>query len=171
MNKIESILKFAIRMEKDAGDFYSYYIDKVKCPSTKELFIELVETERQHYNVLKAKFDQLGFTEPPLSVSWVVDNSSAARDPHILADNSFLADSYENPISDLSIIRMAYLIESDFALFYKNAVNLVNDNETKKFLSSLGDWEKQHRDMFYKKYQNLLKEHWSDISSIIFAEK
>jgi rubrerythrin len=170
MSKIKNILNFAMRMEKDAGDFYTYYQDRVKSPSTKELFRELAETEKHHYNVLKSKYDQLGFENPPLSISWVVDDAFTARDPHVLADNSDLLGEPEAEMSDLTIIRMAYLIENDFALFYKQAVDLVEDDETKQFLRTLSDWENQHREMFHNRYQKMLKKHWSDISSIIFND-
>ncbi len=170
MEKIKKILGFAMRMEKDAQDFYSYYMDKVQSPSTQQLFGELAETEKQHYNYLKKKFDELGFSDPPISISWVVDDNFAAKDPHILSDNSEIPGDAENEVSDLSIIRMAYLIENDFALFYKNAVDMVEDEEAKKFLGFLSEWETQHRQLFYDKYQRLLKKHWSDIASIIFPE-
>ncbi|MCX7745623.1 MAG: ferritin family protein [Clostridia bacterium] len=170
MDKIQAILNFAMRMEKDAGDFYSYYLDKVKSDSTKELFASLVEMEKQHYGILKEKFDEMGFEHPPITVSWVVDDQFKSKDPHILADNSDLLGSGKNELSDLSIIRMAYLIENDFAEFYKNAVDAVEDANVKKLLSELSEWENSHRDLFYKKYQSLLKEYYSDIASIIFGE-
>lgn len=168
-NKIQTILKFAMRMEKDAGDFYSYYLDKVKEDSTKKLFSELVGIERQHYNVLRKKFEELGFQDPPVSISWVVDNNFTAIDPHIISDNSDIIGDSESDSSDLTIIRMAYLIENDFALFYKNAAELVDDAAAKKVLTDLAEWEEQHRRLFYDRYQSMLKKYWSDISSIIFT--
>lgn len=170
MNKIQKILKFAMRMEQDAGDFYSFYMDKVKSESTKELFKELVETEKYHFSVLKSKFDEMGFTEPPITVSWVVDNNFTAKDPHIIADNSDVIGGMADDATDLSVVRMAYLIENDFAEFYKNAAEAVEDEEAKKFLNTLADWEIQHKEMFHKKYQSLMKKHWEDISEIIFAD-
>lgn len=170
MSNIKNILKFAMRMEKDAEDFYTYYMERVKSPATRELFKELAAIEKEHYNILKAKFDELGFTEPPISVSWVVDSTFAAKDPHILSDNSEVAGQTENEVSDLSILRMAYLIENDFAEFYMNAVQAVEDPDAKKFLTTISDWEIKHREMFYERYQTLLKKHWGDVASIIFAK-
>lgn len=167
MNNIKDILKFAMRMEQDAADFYSYYMDKAQSDSTKKLFMELSEIEKKHYQVLKSKFDELGFEEPPITMSWVVDNAFTAKDPHILADISDVIGNQEQDISDLAIIRMGYLLENDFALFYKNAIDTVEDKGAKKFLSELSEWETQHKELFYEKYQDLLKKHWSNISSII----
>lgn len=167
MNKLKDILKFAMRMEQDAGDFYSFYLDKAKSANTRKLFGELVEIEKQHYEILKSKFDALGFEEPPLVISWVVDSSNAAKDPHILADNSDITYSGENESSDLNIIRMAYLIENDFALFYKNAADSVENAEAKAFLKELSKWEEEHKALFYEKYQQMLKTYWNEVSAII----
>jgi rubrerythrin len=170
MSKIKNILKFAMRMEKDAEDFYTYYMDKAESDSTKKLFEELAVIEKHHYEILKSKFDELGFEEPPLSISWVVDNNFAAKDPNILSINSDVSGNPENEISDLNIIRMAYLIENDFSLFYKNAIASVEEPEAKEFLNVLSGWENQHREMFQERYQILLQKHWSDISSVIFPK-
>ncbi|MCX7708932.1 MAG: ferritin family protein [Clostridia bacterium] len=170
MDKVQRILNFAMRMEKDAADFYSYYMDKVSSPATRELFHELVETEKQHYGFLKNKYDELGFSEPPLVISWVVDSNFAAKDPHILSINSEVAGDPDVEVSDLSIIRMAFLIESDFAEFYKNAIEVVVEPDAKNLLKTLADWEEQHKKMFQEKYQKLIKKYWSDISSIVFPE-
>jgi len=170
MDKIKNILRFAMRMEKDAGDFYNYYMDKVQSENTRELFRELSKIEEEHYNILKSKFDELGYNEPPVTISWVVDNNFAAKDPHIISDSSDIAGNSGGDVSDLTVMRMAYLIENDFAEFYKNAVNVVEEPEVKNFLETLAYWEEQHKQMFFERYQSLLKKHWSDISSIIFAK-
>lgn len=167
MNKIKNILKFAMRMEKDAADFYEYYMDKAEAEETKELFSGLAEIEKQHYSILKKKFDELQYSEPPLTISWVVDDSFKAQDPHILADNSDTISSAAEASTDISIIRMAYLIEHDFAYFYGKAVEAVEEPEAKKFLQELAGWEKQHSDLFQKRYQALLDKSWSDIADLM----
>ncbi len=170
MTKIQNILRFAMRMEKDAGDFYTFYMEHVKSDPAKELFKELAAVEKYHYSILKSKFDELGFTEPPQTISWVVDENFKAIDPHILSDNSDTMGDNEKEMSDLTIMRMAFLIENDFALFYKNAANQVDDPASKEFLLKLEDWENQHREMFYEKYQELLRKYWKDLESIIFTD-
>jgi len=170
MNNLQKILKFAMRMEKDGENFYSFYYDKVESEELKQLFSSLSEIEREHYNMLKKKYDELSFTDPPQVISWVVDNSSTAKDPHILSDNSELIQSPESLNSDLMVIRMAYLIENDFSEFYKNALKIVDDPEAASFLKTLAEWEEGHKNMFYSRYQELLKNYWQDAASIIFAK-
>lgn len=168
MKKIKSILQFAMRMEKDAMDFYSYYMDKAENETTRELFHQLAGIERHHYEVLKEKFDTLGYSEPPLTISWVVDDSFTSKDPGIISSEADTLPGEENLSGDLSIIRMAYLIESDFAEFYKHAVLAVEEPEAKEFLQQLSAWETQHQEMFHHRYVELLKKNWADIADILF---
>lgn len=170
MDKIKNILKFAMRMEKDAENFYTYYMDKVQSESIKKLFEELSEMEKGHYNILKSKFDMLEYKEPPITISWVVDNNFTSVDPSIISNNSDIIEDKERELSDLSVIRMAYLMENDFYLFYKNAAKEVKDKEASEFLQNLAEWEEGHRSMFHKKYEDLLKNYWGEIASIIFTE-
>ncbi len=70
-------------------------------------------------------------------------------------------------MSDVSVMRMAYLIETDFWYFYDKAAKAVDEPEVKKLLTDLAEWEKQHSDMFYKKYLELLDKNLRDIKIIL----
>ncbi len=168
MNRILRILKFAMRMERDAQKFYEYYADNTTSVETANLFLKLADIEEVHYDILRKQYDKLEISEPPKNISWVVDNTSSEKNPSILADNSELLSTGEDGSSDLMAIRTAFLMENDFAVFYDNAANSVEDPEVKAFLEKLKNWEIQHREMFRKQYDKLLKKHWGDLDSIIF---
>lgn len=167
MNRIKSIIEYAMRMEKDAKEFYSFNLERVEAPELKKLFGELVEIEKGHYNLLNRVYEKMDVTPLPINISWVVDDVSREVNTSIIADNSELI-SDEKSLSDLSVVRLAWLMESDFALFYKNAAEQVDEPEAKKALLELSEWEKQHQELFRVRYEHLLKKSWSDISSIIF---
>ncbi|MEI6132958.1 MAG: ferritin family protein [Bacillota bacterium] len=175
MSKVKSILEFAMRMELGARDFYNYYGNVSQSEETIKTFGELAEIENKHYLHLKKKYDDLGFEEAPKSISWVVDDTSRAVDPSILASNSDLIAGGDadggKANSDISIIRMAFLIENDFAEFYSKAIDAVAEQDLKVFLAELRDWELGHKELFYKKYKVLLNEQWGDIASILEASK
>ena len=167
MDRIKKILSFAMRMEKNSVDFYEFFMDKDVSNEARKLFEELAEIERQHFSILKEQYDKLGFTEAPIDISWVVDETFKARDPHILADNSDMIAAYNENISDISVMRMAYLIETDFSYFYDKAVKQVEDAEVKKLLSELAKWEKQHSELFYGKYLDLLDKEFKDLKILL----
>lgn len=167
MNRIKSVIEYAMRMEKDARGFYLYNAHRVHMPSLRKLFGELSEMEKGHYEMLEKVYEKMDIAQSPINISWVVDNTSAEINNAIIADNSDLI-SDDKSITDLSIIRLAYLMESDFALFYKNASEQVEDSEAKKALLELAEWERQHQELFRVKYETLLKKSWSDITDIIF---
>lgn len=167
MNRIKSVIEYAMRMEKDAREFYSYNLDRVESPEIKKLFGELIEIENSHYDMLNKVYEGMDITPLPINISWVVDDTSRELNTSIIADNSELI-STDKSISDLSVIRLAYLMESDFALFYKNAAEQIDEPEAKKALMELSEWEKQHQELFRVRYEHLLKKSWSDITSFIF---
>lgn len=167
MDRMKQIIEYAMRMENDAKEFYTFNQDRVKSPEIKKQFEFLAEMEKNHYAMLSIIFDRLNVNPPPITLSWVVDDASKEVNPPILADNYELI-SNENTMSDLSVIRMAFLMESDFALFYKSASESLEDGEAKKALLELSSWEEQHREMFRKQYENMLKSSWSGITSIVF---
>lgn len=156
--KVQKILEFGMQMEKNAQDFYSFYANSLQDENLKKLFEEFVEIEKEHYNFLKKKYDNIAIT-PPQEVSWVVDEQNKMLDPHILADNS---DLLQDNFSDISILRLAYLIESDFATFYKNAAQKVEDQNIKTFLLELAKWEEEHEKLFKTRYTSILNKVWEE---------
>ena len=54
----------------------------------------------------------------------------------------------EAMVPDLPVLRMAYLIERDFAEFYEQAAQRVEDEAAQKSLSMLAQWERGHEKLF-----------------------
>ncbi|MEZ0537513.1 ferritin family protein [Caldicellulosiruptoraceae bacterium PP1] len=158
--KIAKILEFGMKMEKNAKDFYSFYANSLEDESLKALFNELIKIEEEHFKFLKSKYDKLDVPTPPQEISWVVDIQNKMVDPHILADNSELT---KLPLSDIAILRLAYLIESDFASFYKNAAEKVDQQDVKEFLLELAKWEEEHENLFKNRYTEQIKKAWEDL--------
>ncbi|ADL41767.1 Rubrerythrin [Caldicellulosiruptor obsidiansis OB47] len=158
--KIENILRFGMKMEKNAQDFYSFYANNLQDEGLKKLFEEFVKIEQEHYKYLENILKSLDSQEPPISISWVVDDQNKMVDPHILVDNSVIL---ETDFSDLTILRLAYLIEGDFAAFYKHAAEKVEDSNVKGLLLHLAKWEEEHEKYFKERYHSLMKKEWKEI--------
>ncbi|MGI6704329.1 MAG: ferritin family protein [Clostridia bacterium] len=170
MDNIRKILQFAMRMEKQGENFYRYYAGRINDAGTGKLFEQLADMEREHYNILKERFDALGGDESIQVISWVVDAKNYMKSPKIFADEAMAVDTADEDerISDLAIVRMAYLIEKDFAHFYDYAAARVDDGEAGKFLKTLAEWETGHMEIFHNRYQSLMSKNWEDIGSYLF---
>ncbi|GAK60734.1 putative Rubrerythrin [Candidatus Vecturithrix granuli] len=162
METILKIFEYAMTMEKQGQQFYLKYKDTVEGERFQEIFASLARVEEEHYALLKKQYDlmkqegTLGDFDAELShgdeiFERVLRQEQAMKDPE--ADQS---------LNNLAIMRMAYLIEKDFADFYKKAVEQADSLEAKKLLSSLAAWEEKHRQMFYDDYQELMEANWGE---------
>ena len=162
MDNLKKILQFSMRMDRQGENFYRYYAGRVNDVQTGKLFEQLADMEKGHYNILKEKFDALGGDESIQVISWVVDIKNYMKSPKIFADEAVAVDTADEDerISDLAIVRMAYLIEKDFAHFYDYAAAWGDNEEVKNFLKTLAEWETGHMEIFHDRYKSLMSKNW-----------
>ncbi len=169
MDKLKNILKFAMKLEKQGENFYTYYSDLAKKPENKKLFENLAQIEHEHYNFLKKKYDELYFAKDLHDVSWVIDSKQIVH-PTIFgnaAQSISVDEDSDDAFSDLAILRIAYTIEDDFANFYRTMAEQVDFQEAKDFLLELANWEDGHRELFYTGYSQQLKATWEDFADML----
>ncbi len=164
MNGAVEILKLAMSMERQGQRFYEGFVDQVESPVIKEIFNSLSKTEEEHYYILKKELDKLvaggqwspvGELKPSIERSLFDVRLEAEK-----LNTEKLAMSH----SDISLLRMAYLIENDFAEYYKKAMDYTEDENGKKILEMLYNWENEHRRVFYEEYKSAMEDYWFDQS-------
>ncbi len=64
----------------------------------------------------------------------------------------------ESMVPDLTVLRMAYLIERDFAEFYEMAAGNV-EGEAQEILQMLAAWERGHEELFKKMHDKAFEEY------------
>ncbi|MBZ4665885.1 ferritin family protein [Mahella sp.] len=172
MDKMQRILSFAIRLEKQGQNFYTYYKEQVTNPSTKKIFEQLAEMEDGHHQMLQDKYDEIYGSSELKVISWVVDTNKYIKHPSIFGNQAQQLPEAEgdDDMSDLAVIRMAYSIESDFVEFYSAAEKEVDDEGAKKLLDTLKQWEEGHKRFFHDRYQQMMKRSWSDMNAFFFPE-
>lgn len=157
MKNLQDILKYAMDMELRAKEFYSFYKDKVNNKSIKLMFESLVDMEDQHYNILKQQLDRLEKN----SEIQKLDLTHSEGDNIINERAAELKDLDEDfDVSELPILRMAYAMESDFATYYQNAAEKVEEENAKELLLTLAKWEIKHRDDFAQAVEIALQNTW-----------
>ena len=159
MEKELKILKFAMSMELDGHSFYDNYSKSVQNPTAKQLFEGLSKMETAHYEYLKSQYNNLS------------KGKSIAKPDRDLGNPEIFnkrvekqqTSSFETKTSDITLLRMAYLIEDDFMNFYKKAADNADDEGVKKLLTNLAEWEKGHREILEKQYKSMFESNWNDM--------
>jgi rubrerythrin len=65
----------------------------------------------------------------------------------------------ESDIPDLTILRMAYLIERDYKEFYETAAHNADDEGIRMIFEKLSKWEEGHERLFKAEYDRRMKEY------------
>jgi len=136
-------------------------MDKVKNPRIKKIFETLAEVEDSHYKVLEQHYNSLVETGDWEEIDMELCKPCAEK---LFTDSESEGVNMEYDIADITILRMAYLIENDFAKFYYTAAQNAENSKAKKLLSNLESWEIQHREAFYKEYKKAMEQNWFDQS-------
>lgn len=151
MSKTLSILKYALEMEKQGYEFFKSKAEMMTLPGTKEMFERLAEVEMDHYNYLKEQINSLETNNSIADVKLDLDREKdlfASRVEKEILDTTIA----ESMVPDLTILRTAYLIEKDYAEFYRNAAANETDPKAKELLEALAQWEEEHERFFKEEY-------------------
>ena len=158
-NKVVGILKYALEMELSGHNFFKEKAGVFQSPTTRGLFLHLSEIEMEHYHLINKELET--YTKDPSHFK--VDEDVMTRDEGTIFDQRESSESLdttlvESDVPDLTVMRMAYLIELDFKEFYSEAVGMVDDENVKKLLTRLSLWESGHEEIFKREYDRLKKE-------------
>lgn len=158
MQNYEGILRYAMQMEMDGYNFFVENAEKLVSPTAKQLFLELAEMELEHYKYLENQLDNYLKTE-----SFDTSEEVLEREENIFEGRGesehIEATLQESNIPDITILRMAYLIERDFKEFYTDAAENAQDEDAKAIFTRLAEWEKGHETLFKKEYDKRMKEY------------
>jgi rubrerythrin len=109
-------------------------------------FRQLAAEEQTHINFIQAQIDALDKGEQP-DVSLGIDLEQGGFFSQRAASEMLDQTVVEAMVPDLPVLRMAYLIERDFAEFYEMAA-AESDGEAREVLEMLASWERGHERLF-----------------------
>lgn len=158
MKTYEQVFRYAMQMELDGHNFFKEKAGLFNNPTTQKLFLTLSKTEMEHYNYLKNQLDKYIETD-----SFDMSPEFLDRDENIFEEreeSEHIKETLkESDIPDITILRMAYLIERDFKEFYQNATENVDNEDIKAIFSRLSKWEEGHEKLFKGEYDRRMKEY------------
>jgi rubrerythrin len=147
-----AVIQMAIQTEIDGHNFYQKFAEQCQDPSARSMFQRLAREEVMHLELLrnnKAMLEDSGewvkYQEMPLGTVEGVPIFSRGRVEQNIVEYA----------SDLSALRVAYLIEKDAVEFYTRAATEMDDPNGKRILLDLAKMEQGHLELLQGEYDFL----------------
>lgn len=158
---ILKIYKYALQREHEGMSFFRQNAKRFSHAAVVDVFEKLADEEQKHIDFIQGLIDALQAEE-----STALDKGAELEAEGFFsqrADSEMLDQTViESMVPDLSVLRMAYLIERDFAEFYEMAADRTEDETAKKSLTMLAKWERQHEKLF-KRMHDLAFEQYASM--------
>ena len=141
MNAIE----IAIKMEKDAIDFYSKAAEKTSHPAGKKMFQSITEDEKRHLKMLSQIFKELDIkmddVSPMRNMQTIFESMKNSLMQRVIATQD-----------ELEAFKIAMQMEQEGVAFYKRVETETRKEKEKALFERLIKEEQQHYDIFANTY-------------------
>jgi rubrerythrin len=140
------IFEYALSREHEGKRFFEQNASRLVHAGAVDAFIKLAAEEQKHIEFIQKQLDALDRNEPgDLQAGVEMENAGFFT---VRADSEMLDQTVaEAMVPDLPVLRIAYLIERDFAEFYEMAAERVG-GEAQQVLKILAGWERRHEALF-----------------------
>lgn len=148
-------LQIGIQTEIDGHNFYQGFAQRTSDPNAKHMFERLARDEVMHLELLrntKAMLEESGQWAEYKGVK-IEDLSGAPIFTRERIDQNLAGST-----SDLSALRLAYLIEKDAVDFYQRAAGQTDDANGRRMFQDLAEMEQVHLNLLEGEYQFLLEQ-------------
>jgi rubrerythrin len=158
--EVLKIYQYALQREREGRDFFKSNAGRFGHAAVSNAFEKLAAEEEKHIRFIQGLMDGLESGESAaIAEGEAMDRAGffSQRAESEMLDQTVI----EAMVPDLAVLRMAYLIERDFAEFYEMAAARVEDETAQKSLAMLGRWERQHEKLFKKMHDRAFEEYAS----------
>jgi rubrerythrin len=153
---IRKIYEYALSREYEGKRFFEENASRLSHAAAVNAFQQLAAEEQKHINFIQKQINILD------GQSAVVDFGQTLEAIGFFsqrAQSEFIDQTVaEAMVPDLPVLRMAYLIERDFAEFYETSANQV-EGDARQVLSMLSQWERGHERLFKYFYDMAFEEY------------
>ena len=143
---IRKVYLYALHREFEGKRFFVENADRLNNPVAASAFKNLAIEEQKHIEFIQSLLDAVDRSDAPPSISSSELNEAGFFSQR-LASEAIDQTVYEAMVPDLPVLRMAYLIERDFAEFYEMAAYNA-DGAARQALQMLARWERGHEKLF-----------------------
>jgi rubrerythrin len=159
--EVRKIYEYALQREREGRDFFRNNSGRFSHAAVSGAFEKLASEEEKHIQFIQGLISALE-TEQGTGIeagqTMEEEGFFSARAGSEMLDQTVI----EAMVPDLAVLRMAYLIERDFAEFYEMAADRTEDETAKKSLTMLAKWERQHEKLF-KRMHDLAFEQYASM--------
>lgn len=143
---IRKIFEYALQREHEGKNFFLNNAERLHHAAARGAFIQLAGEEQKHIEFIQSLIAALDQGQPAGQVVKELQAEESIFSHRALSEN-LEQTVLEAMVPDLPVLRMAYLIERDFAEFYEMAASKA-EGEAKQVLEMLGHWERGHEQLF-----------------------
>ncbi len=154
---IKKIYEYALQREHEGKRFFEQNAERLSHAAAAGAFKQLAAEEQRHIEFIQSQIDALDKGQAPsaaMGVAMDKEGFFSQRAATELLDQTVI----EAMVPDLPVLRMAFLIERDFAEFYDNAASKA-EGEAKKVLEMLARWEHGHEVLFKQMHDKAFEEY------------
>jgi rubrerythrin len=152
LDTVLTALQMAIQTEIDGYNFYQRFSERTEDPNARAMFERLAQDEVMHLELLRN-------TRAMLKDSGQWADYKGLPLESVEGSPIFSRERVEQNVvaytSDLSALRMAYLIEKDAVDFYTRAAQQTSDPNGKRLFLDLVEMERGHLDLLEGEYNFL----------------
>jgi len=142
---IRKIYEYALQREHEGKRFFEQNAERLQHAGVVGAFQRLALEEQKHIHFIEGLLDALDEGGAPDAADIALDEEGffSERAASEMLDQTVI----ESMVPDLSVLRMAYLIERDFVEFYQAAAGRA-EGEAREALEMLAEWERGHEEFF-----------------------
>ena len=154
---IRKIYEYALQREHEGKRFFEQNAERLNHAAAVGAFQQLAAEEQKHIEFIQMQLEALDRGEGSnTSMGVELDKAGffSQRAESEMLDQTVL----EAMVPDLPVLRMAYLIERDFAEFYEMAAGK-SEGKAKQVLEMLALWERGHERFFKQLHDRAFEEY------------
>lgn len=153
---VRRIYEYALQREHEGKRFFESNAERMSHAAAAGIFRRLADEEQKHITFIESLLRSLDGAESRVEPSSQLEQEDrfSKRAESEMLDQTVI----ESMIPDVAVLRMAYLIERDFAEFYETAAERV-EGEAKTALTSLARWERGHERLFKELHDRVFQEY------------
>jgi rubrerythrin len=144
--EIRKVYEHALAREREGKRFFEQNAERLNHAAAVNAFKQLAAEEQKHIDFIQSQIDALD--KGALGNIAAVDEMGKTDFFSQRAQTEGIDQTVaEAMVPDLPVLRMAYLIERDFAEFYELAASKA-EGDAKQVLTMLAHWERGHEKLF-----------------------